>query len=201
MRQHGRSRIQLAGQPALPSRIEFEHLARLVDGPDDESRQDIAVEFVQLQVESCHDAEVPAAAADCPEEVGLVVCADVTDLAVRRDDFGADEVIDCQPVPAIQSAEAAAGRETADARVGNHAGRRDEAVRERGIVEVTEQRAATRTCNLPLGVDVHAVHLREIDHDAVVADGFARPAVASTADCRQHAVITCEIDSLDHVVG
>jgi hypothetical protein len=52
---------------------------------------------VEPVLETGHDAGVAAAAADRPEEVGLVVCVDVAQLAVGRDDVGGEERIDRQP--------------------------------------------------------------------------------------------------------
>ena len=53
------------------------------------------------------DAEVPAAAAQRPEQVGVVVGVDAQDLAVRRHDLGGEQVVDRHPVLADEEADAA----------------------------------------------------------------------------------------------
>ena len=72
------------------------------------------VHRVQPIVEARHDAEVAAAAADRPEQVGLVRLVDVEDAAVGSHDFGSEQMVDRQAVLAHEVAGAAAERETAD---------------------------------------------------------------------------------------
>jgi hypothetical protein len=93
---------------------------------------------VKLEFEATHCAEVAAAAADRPEQVGFVVSADFVNLAVGRHDFGAEHVVDRQPVLAVQPSETAAERKAADAGVRNDAGRGHEPLRQRCVVEVAE---------------------------------------------------------------
>ena len=90
-----------------------------------------------------HDAEVAAAAAQRPEQVGVLgrawhapaaPSASTTSAARQR--------VDRQPVLAHQPADAAAEREPADAGVGDLAGRDGEPVLLRRGVELAEQRAA-----------------------------------------------------------
>ena len=101
---------------------------------------------------------------------------------------------------AAQPADAAAEREA------RHAGVRDQAAGHRepeGLrlaVDVTPGRAARDECAAPLRVDLHAAHLREIDHHAVVADGVPSDVVAATADRNRQVVLACEHDGRDHIV-
>ena len=82
----------------------------------DEHPADDAGELVEPELEARHDAEVAAAAADRPEQVGLVLGVDAAQLAVGRDDLGREQVVDRQAVLAHEVADAAAGRDPADAR-------------------------------------------------------------------------------------
>jgi hypothetical protein len=63
---------------------------------------------VQPVVEARDDADVPAAAADRPEQLGLAVGVDLEHAAVGGDDLGAEEVVDREPVLADQVAHPAA---------------------------------------------------------------------------------------------
>ena len=72
-------------------------------------------QLVEPIVELRHHAEVASSAADGPEQVGVVVRVDGEDLAIGGDDLGADQVVDGQPVAPNEVADAAAGRDPADA--------------------------------------------------------------------------------------
>ena len=87
-------------------------------------------------------AEVAAAAAQRPEQVGVLVRGGAHDPPVGEHDLGGQQRVDRQAVPAHQPADAAAEREPADAGVGDLPGRNGEPVRLRGGVELAEQRAA-----------------------------------------------------------
>ena len=76
---------------------------------------------MQLELEIGDDAEIAAAAANGPEQVGFIVGVDSADLTVGRDDCRGQDIIDGQSVFPIQTAETGAQREAADARVRNDA--------------------------------------------------------------------------------
>ena len=75
----------------------------------------IAADAREPEPEAGHDAEVAAAAADRPEEVGLVVGVDARAPAVGGHDLGGEQVVDRQAVLAHEIADAAAERDAADA--------------------------------------------------------------------------------------
>src|SRR5205814_5514975 len=54
-------------------------------------------------------------------------------------------------------------------------------------------------CDLSLGVYPDALHRRQVDHHAVVADGIPRYAMAAALDGDHEIVVTCEVDRRDHV--
>ena len=78
---------QLVGCVGDPVAVEAEHLRRLLDGPEDGPRDDGRADLAEVEVERGDDAEVAAAAAHAPEEIGV--------LGLARDDplaFGGDEL-------------------------------------------------------------------------------------------------------------
>jgi hypothetical protein len=72
-------------------------------------------------------------------------------------------------------------------------------VRLRGRVEVGE--GAAGLDGRPAGVRVHldALHQREVDHEAVVADGIARDVVPAPSDRDEQVVLARELDGLDDI--
>ena len=70
---------------------------------------------VEPEPEPGHDPEVAAAAADRPEQVGLVRLVDDEHVAVGRHELCGEEAVDRQPVLADEVADAAARRDPADA--------------------------------------------------------------------------------------
>ena len=101
-------------------------------------------------------AEVAAAAAQRPEQVGVLVLARAHEPAVGEHDLGREQRVDRQAVVAHQPADAAAEREPADAGVRDLAGGHGEAVLLGRGVELAEQRAAADADHGALGVDVDA---------------------------------------------
>ena len=73
-------------------------------------------------------------------------------------------------------------------------------MRRRSTVSSARSRSSRRACAAPLRVDLHAAHLREIDHHAVVADGVPGDVVAATADRNRQVMLACERDGRDDIV-
>ena len=135
------------------------------------------------KLEPRHDAEVAAAAADRPEQVGLVLGVDAEELAVGGDDLGREQDVDRQAVLAHEVADAAAERDPADA---DRAG-----VAEPGRQAVLGggRRVRRRRSGRPpaqavraVDVDVERVHVAQVEHDPAVDDAVAGGAVAAAAD-------------------
>ena len=72
---------------------------------------------VQAELEAGDHTKIPTAAAQRPEQIGIVVSRRPDDSAVGEHDFGSNEVVDCQAVFAHQPSDAAAERQPADAGV------------------------------------------------------------------------------------
>ncbi len=85
--------------------------------------------------------------------IRILILANGTNLTVGSNHLRRAQVVNGQTVFAIQAAEATTQRIAADTRVRHHARSRDEAQRQRRLVEVREERAATGECALRFGVN------------------------------------------------
>ena len=153
-----------------------------------------------VELELGDDPEVAAAAAQPPEELGVLGLARVHEPAVRGDDVGADEVVAREAVLAHQPADAAAEREAGDAGRRDQAAGRREPVRLRLVVDVGPHRAAADVARAARpDRRARSRIAREVDHDPVVAGREARDAVAAAAHGDREVVAAREPDRRDHV--
>ena len=85
--------------------------------------------------------------------------------------------------------DAAAEREARDAGLGDDAGRHGQAVDVRLAIELAERRRrAGRGRARALRIDVNALHPRQVDHQAAVAERAAADVVAAAANRHEQAV-------------
>ena len=165
----GEEAVQLARRGGQELAVGREHLGALLDRPERRAADDRA-DLVQPEEERRDDAEVAAAAADRPEEVGVLVGARAHALAAREHDLRLEQVVDREPALAGQVAEAAAEREAADAGGRDDPARRREPVlvRSRASTSPQVQPPPTRTVRA-FGSTSIVLQRREVDDDAVVA--------------------------------
>ena len=180
--------------------VEAEQVGSGVDRVGDQAAGD-HVDGMQAVGERGGDAEVPAAAAQRPEQVRVRGRVDLEDLAVRGHELDAQQVVGREAVLGHQPAEPAAEGEAGDA------GRRDrtpghrQAVRAGGRVELVPGRAALRGHGGALGIDRDVVHVGEADHQAAVGHRSPGDVVAATADRHLEPVAAREGECRDHVAG
>ena len=93
-----------------------------------------SLDRVELELHRGHDAEAPAAAAQRPEQLGLVVGVGADVAAVGGDELDRGDAVGGEAVLAAEPADAAAERVADDADVRRGAGERGEAVGEAGAV-------------------------------------------------------------------
>jgi hypothetical protein len=118
-------RHQLVRRLGDPVAIEAQDLRRLVDRPDDRSREDDRAQRIEAELELGDDAEVATAAAHPPEQVGVLGRTRLHELAVGGDQVHREEPVYRQPVLSLEPADAAAEREA------RHPGVRDDSARRR----------------------------------------------------------------------
>ena len=120
---------------------------------------EVRPERLEPELERGRDPEVPAGAAQAPEELGLVGLGRADEAAVGGRDLDGGQVVDRQPEVPLQAADPAAERQAGDARVADDAGRADETVRLGGDVELAEERAAVRSGDPGPRIDLDPAHL------------------------------------------
>ena len=156
---------------------------------------------MQAVLERRGDAEVAAAAAQRPEEVGIGVGGHVDDAAVGGHELDAEHVVGREPVLRHQPAEAAAERQARDAGRGDRAARDGEPVRCRLAVQLAPEHAALRAHRARSRIDPDALHRRQVDHQRVVGDRAAGDVVPASAYADVEAVCAREADRVDDVGG
>ena len=147
------------------------------------------------------DTEVAAAAAEAPEQIGVLGRACSEQPAVRGDDVRREKVVARQPVLAAQLAEAAAERQSADAGIAVDTHCRGKAKRLGRRVELAENEACFGAGGAPLRVDLNAFHAGQIDHQPALAHGAAGDVVAAAAHGDQQAVVASKVDGFDDVAS
>src|SRR5262245_49326520 len=125
------------------------------------------------------DAEIAAATAQAPEEIGVALGARGDDCAHGRDDLGGEEIVAGEAVFAHQPADAAAEREAGDAGARDDAGRYGQAMDVGLTIDVAQGGPALHARRAALRIDEDSLHARQIDDDAVVAQGAAADIVAA----------------------
>ena len=157
-------------------------LACPLDRVENGAVRDHRVERAQAEREGGCNPKVRAGAAQAPEELGVLVLARAHEAAVRRHELDFEKVVNREPVPSLQPAHPAAKRQSGDAGVRHHPYGTDEPVRLRPFIELGEKRAPGGSCGACAGINVHASHPGEVDHDSVIAGGEAGDAVAAAPD-------------------
>lgn len=170
------------------------------DGPEGGPGDDRA-HLVQAEQERGDDAEVSAAAADRPVQVGVLVRARAHVRAVGQDEFGLQEIVDGQPALTAEMAEAAAQGETADAGRGDDAARGGETVLVGGAVHFAPDAAAADADGARPRVDLDVLERGQIDDHTVVAGPQARAMVPAAAHRERQAVVSGEADGVGDVLG
>ena len=154
---------------------------------------------MQLILEGGHDPEVPAAAPHAPEQVRMRGGTGREELAVGGDDIDGEEIITDETVLPREPAQAAAQGEARDTGVGDGATGRRQAERLGFVVELAPGDSALRAGRAPDGIDPHAPHPGQVDHQTVVADGIAGNVMATAAYRQQQMMGAGELDTLEDI--
>ena len=157
-------------------------------------------ELVEVVLEAGHDADIAAAAADRPEEVGLRARVDAAELAVGRDDVRGDDRVDREAVLPGQVADPAAGRDPADPDGAGVAEPDGQAVGVGGGRDVGRGRAGLSPGRPRGRVDVDLLHLAEVDHQSAVGRRVAGAAVAAAPDGELEAGFAGDVDDRGDVL-
>ena len=149
--------------------------------PEDRARVDRA-DRMRLEQEARHHAEVAAAPAQRPEEIGMLALAGRDETAVGQDDVRFEQVVDRQAVLAREVPGAPAEGQARDAGGRDDAKGHGQAERVGGVIDVARRAASIDPNRSARRIDAHALHHRQVDHQTVVAAAEARAVVAAAAD-------------------
>ena len=137
---------------------------------------------MQLESELRDHAEVAAAAAERPEELGILPLARGDDGPVGGDDDRRKQIVEREPERRAQMPETTAERQAGDARVAEGPAGRREPVNLARRIEVVPERTAAAGRRPPLRVDDDLAHEPQVDRDRSITDAVARDTVAAAAD-------------------
>ena len=154
---------------------------------------------MQLKFELRDHAEVATATTNTPEQVLFLVVADGPLLAVGSHHRCATKVVDGKPVLAIQPAEAAAERKAANAGMRDDPGRRDQPMLPARWYQGHSAMRRPAMWHAASRIDRNSIHLRQVDHQAVIANRLARPAVPAAAYSDEQVALPRKGDSLANV--
>ena len=194
-----RERHEVVGRAGREVPVETEELLGGLEGMRDEPADDQGAHRVEAELEGRDHPEVPAAAAQAPEQIGVLALGGGEGAAVRGDHARREEVVRGQAVPGHQPAEPAAQRQPGDAGRRDDAAGDGEAVELRLAVQLAPAHARLHARRTGGRVDVDALQWREVDRDAALADAPAGDAVTAPANRDLQARLAGEVDGGDDV--
>ena len=168
---------------------------------DREAGHHLRPDRVEPQLDRGHDAEVAAAAAQRPEQLGVLVGGRADRLAAGGDQLDGEDVVDGQAVLALEPARAAAEREPGDAGARDAPADGGEPVLLGGGVDLAPGQAAARADDPPLRVDDQLAQAADVDHEAVLDERRAGDRVAAAAHRDAHAARPRERERGADLVG
>jgi hypothetical protein len=181
--------------------VEAQDVGGVLGRPEHRSGDHRGAEGVQREPERGDDAEVPAAAAQRPEQVGVIVGRCPDDVAASGDHLGFGQVVDSEPVLAHEPADATAQAEAADTGVAHDAARGGQTICLCLVVDVAPQGAALDAGRARARIDGDSAHRREIDHDSAVAHCCAGHVVPSASYGDLEVALAGETHRCRHVGG
>ena len=159
----------------------------------DERGRHVGAEGVEIELQRRDHAETAAAAADRPEQVGVLVAAGGADHAVGGDDLDRAQVVAAETVGAHHHAEPAAEGEAGHTGDRHLAAGGGQPMDLGGAVDLAPGGARLNVGGSGGGVDVYGPHGGQVDDQPVVAHGAARHLVAATADARDGAMVAVRL--------
>src|SRR5262245_61526171 len=118
---------------------------------------------MRTELEARHHSEVATAAAQSPEQLGIVLVARSYDAPVRGHHVGGDQVVAPKALRMPQPTVTTSGGEPADAGRRHDSEGNREPVPLRSNVDVADHRAAAGTHHAAPHIDDHSVQVAEID--------------------------------------
>jgi hypothetical protein len=154
---------------------------------------------VQRELHECYDSEVAASTPKAPQKVRVLVCARRENAAIGRDHFRRHQVVATETVFVPQPANPTIQRQAGDTGMGDDPSRCCEAEGLGFAIDVAPRRAALDTRNPAVAINGDTVHLRNVDHQTVIANGVAGYAVAAGANCCEQMMPSRKPNGIDDI--
>jgi hypothetical protein len=174
-------RRELVRDVGDPLAVEAKDLGRFHHRPRDGSRIHLRPDGIEAKLEFGDDSEVSAGPSHTPEEVGVLVCARLDELPIRRNEVYRQELVDREPVLTHEPADPAAECEPGKPRVSDDPGRDGESKGLCLAVELSKKDTRLGPGRSSLRVDADASHQGEVDYQSIVTHGEAGEAVTAAA--------------------
>ena len=154
---------------------------------------------MQPVLEGRDDPEVPATAADGPEEVLVLGFTGPHQLAIGRHDICGQQVVTGQSIGSVEPAKSAPHGEAGDPghRHGAQWGCQIPGLRL--VIELPQGQAGFGACRAAFGVDPDPLHGGEVEHDPAVTHRVSRDAVAAAPDRNHQVVFPSKGDAAGHI--
>src|SRR5262245_23166138 len=156
---------------------------------------------MQAEFEARDDSEIAAAPTECPEQVGILLFAGASHLTIGGDHICADQIIDRHPELSRGPPETTTQGEPGDA-----CGRidADRSCQTKGLglaIEVTESCPRLDPSGSRCSIDPNGSHLREIDQQSSISDGFSRDVVSCSTNGNEEIVLPSKAHRLNDIRG
>jgi hypothetical protein len=198
---HDQQMAEAVGGVGGRSPEQRQHLLRPRHRMQHQSGDHLGPVGLRLELKRRDHAEVAAAAADRPEQIGVLLRARLAHLAVGRDDLDRAQVVGGETMAPADPAEAAAEREPGDAGGRDDAAGHDQSEGLCGAIDIGPGGAGLHAHAAGSGVDLDGFVRREIDHHAARAQRGAGDVVAAAADRQRQPTIAGEGDAGGDVGG
>ena len=121
-------------------------------------------------------------------------------MAVRRNHFGREQIVDGHAVLTAQPAESAAQRQARHSGGGIDTQRRGKAMSLHHPINLAQGAAWSDAGRTGCRVHLHVLHQREVDHQAVVAHGIACDVVSTPSDRNQEMLRAAKLDGANDIL-
>ena len=148
---------------------------------------------MKLELERRDDPEVAASTAHSPKQIGILIIARPTELAIGRHHVDGCEVVDREPEAARHSTKATSGYQSPHPGVRHRAHWRDQIVLHGLVIHPCQQAATRHASPAGHGIDTYMPEGREVNQQAAVTGRFPREAVPAAFHGREEMVFPCKV--------
>jgi hypothetical protein len=152
-----------------------------------------------LELETSDGAEIPASAAESPEQIIVFRSAGSEHLSIGSHHLRRQQIVDRHPVFANQPANSTSEGQATDTSLGHYPARDSEPEDMRFSIDVTQSRSALYSNSSGRSIYENGPHSGKINHQTIVTERTAAYVVPAATNRRQQIVRATEIDRGDDV--